>query len=129
MASVLEVNFCCAAAPSAQSTQPSSVGATRKTCTTLGMALPFGADEKSPDAGKATPVAKGCQCYRFDSDCFRFLLLRQATGSCLFRGALRPPCGQDVPGSISTEGLADRTASRSEERRVGKECRSRWWPY
>src|SRR5215203_7209869 len=29
----------------------------------------------------------------------------------------------------TTEDLADRVASRSEERRVGKECRSRWSPY
>src|SRR3712207_2020322 len=36
------------------------------------------------------------------------------------------------PGNVDTDlpGLSDdREALRSEERRVGKECRSRWWPY
>ena len=28
-----------------------------------------------------------------------------------------------------TEGMLDRFGERSEERRVGKECRSRWSPY
>ena len=42
-----------------------------------------------------------------------------------------------VPGRPVTQGLGDeakaelllRTGTRSEERRVGKECRSRWSPY
>ena len=30
---------------------------------------------------------------------------------------------------ISTDEIAGMGMGRSEERRVGKECRSRWWPY
>src|SRR5690348_18420733 len=36
---------------------------------------------------------------------------------------LRGPADQDLGGLHPAVGL------RSEERRVGKECRSRWWPY
>ena len=39
---------------------------------------------------------------------------------------LPPPLGI---GSSSTEGIMDLESRRSEERRVGKECRSRWSPY
>src|SRR2546422_9786111 len=37
----------------------------------------------------------------------------------------------DTAATIPTGALAERGkfAARSEERRVGKECRSRWWPY
>src|SRR6266704_5986878 len=48
-------------------------------------------------------------------------------------------CSSDLPRSAATadfarnrpttSGLAMRVRSRSEERRVGKECRSRWSPY
>src|SRR2546430_3848722 len=34
-----------------------------------------------------------------------------------------------VPGGIGLTGWLNQTYSRSEERRVGKECRSRWSPY
>ena len=30
---------------------------------------------------------------------------------------------------VETQGHSERVARRSEERRVGKECRSRWSPY
>src|SRR2546430_15576732 len=43
------------------------------------------------------------------------------------RAALRR--GRDVPARISLTNLTHREDSRSEERRVGKECRSRWSPY
>src|SRR3712207_5785428 len=35
----------------------------------------------------------------------------------------------DVPGHLSSSSQATRLEGRSEERRVGKECRSRWSPY
>ena len=41
-------------------------------------------------------------------------------------------CSDDDKVSISTVGITttvDTTIERSEERRVGKECRSRWSPY
>src|SRR5438132_4224635 len=41
------------------------------------------------------------------------------------RGDHRDP---DTPGGERC-GQAERRSERSEERRVGKECRSRWWPY
>ena len=31
--------------------------------------------------------------------------------------------------ALKANGLPERTIDRSEERRVGKECRSRWSPY
>src|SRR5256886_16928772 len=37
--------------------------------------------------------------------------------------------GGAVAAARATEGLAGVTHPRSEERRVGKECRSRWSPY
>src|SRR5258705_11406783 len=36
------------------------------------------------------------------------------------------PVGPDTKAKLSV--LAGRSESRAEERRVGKECRSRWWP-
>src|SRR5205823_9108403 len=42
------------------------------------------------------------------------------------------PCNLRFPEILSEpsgQRTARRTLSRSEERRVGKECRSRWWPY
>src|SRR5258706_5288048 len=36
---------------------------------------------------------------------------------------------QTCNGAISAAGLGACTTARSEERRVGKECRSRWSPY
>src|SRR5256885_4109971 len=54
-------------------------------------------------------------------------------------GPGRPPTGpthptpthppSNPPGGGPTEPTKTRTAVRSEERRVGKECRSRWSPY
>src|SRR5437773_8190560 len=38
-----------------------------------------------------------------------------------------PPTGALWPGH-DTRNCSSATAHRSEERRVGKECRSRWWP-
>ena len=35
----------------------------------------------------------------------------------------------EAPGADVTQAILDITANRSEERRVGKECRSRWSPY
>src|SRR2546430_11056198 len=39
---------------------------------------------------------------------------------------LRNPSSHELLGALGMSGLAD---TRSEERRVGKECRSRWSPY
>ena len=36
---------------------------------------------------------------------------------------------QSEPGEVCTSEIDFKDASRSEERRVGKECRSRWSPY
>src|SRR5688572_33153326 len=36
--------------------------------------------------------------------------------------------GSSVRGNIYLAVPADSSVQRSEERRVGKECRSRWWP-
>ena len=48
-----------------------------------------------------------------------------------FRGILDNPILNAMPywKSLLTRGTCDYIASRSEERRVGKECRSRWSPY
>ena len=43
-------------------------------------------------------------------------------------GASRIPVREALQ-IIEHQGLAERLATRSEERRVGKECRSRWSPY
>src|ERR1039458_9416043 len=37
----------------------------------------------------------------------------------------QPPCRYDATNGLNVE----YRPIRSEERRVGKECRSRWWPY
>src|SRR2546429_2528986 len=37
--------------------------------------------------------------------------------------------GGDAPQAVELAGGVEKPASRSEERRVGKECRSRWSPY
>src|SRR6266480_4365646 len=43
---------------------------------------------------------------------------------------LHPEFGSPEPGRLQLSGGITRLrASGSEERRVGKECRSRWWPY
>src|SRR3989449_11764263 len=53
----------------------------------------------------------------------------------LIDGAIPPQAGNDHPTGIPTgvfttaDGHINIAASRSEERRVGKECRSRWSPY
>ena len=39
------------------------------------------------------------------------------------------PIYQQIADSFKTDILAGRYEQRSEERRVGKECRSRWSPY
>src|SRR6266705_5365238 len=38
-------------------------------------------------------------------------------------------CGLRAAGRRDSRGSTRKTAARSEERRVGKECRSRWSPY
>src|SRR5256885_13734349 len=38
-------------------------------------------------------------------------------------------CVPGYPSTVSCGGTASHAANRSEERRVGKECRSRWSPY
>src|SRR5690349_14203148 len=52
-----------------------------------------------------------------------------------FRVAIKGPLTTPVGGGIRSLNVALRqildlySCERSEERRVGKECRSRWWPY
>src|SRR2546427_11111043 len=41
----------------------------------------------------------------------------------------RPPLGLELPACPADALALDASRSRSEERRVGKECRSRWSPY
>ena len=44
----------------------------------------------------------------------------------VIKGSVNDGSGEPLPGvSVAVKG----TTSRSEERRVGKECRSRWSPY
>src|SRR5256885_8391167 len=59
-----------------------------------------------------------------DVDRRAFLRLGVAAGA----GALAAACGWDG-GSLVRPGLWSISRVRSEERRVGKECRSRWSPY
>src|SRR3712207_9450653 len=47
----------------------------------------------------------------------------------LVEGAVRPPAGGAVLEDPHPHGRRDDAGHRSEERRVGKECRSRWSPY
>src|SRR6266496_3086658 len=44
-------------------------------------------------------------------------------------GAWSRPSARPTPTACARPPSATRTATRSEERRVGKECRSRWSPY
>src|SRR5687768_18609844 len=48
----------------------------------------------------------------------------RSAGTC--RTAPRTACGS--PRRAARRGRAGALAARSEERRVGKECRYRWWP-
>src|SRR5256886_9677303 len=49
---------------------------------------------------------------------------------CGVRSVGDPICARDrVPGDHSPRLALHVADRRSEERRVGKECRSRWWPY
>ena len=43
--------------------------------------------------------------------------------------ALRKAAGIKVKDMADTLGVSTQAVARSEERRVGKECRSRWSPY
>src|SRR5437763_15797975 len=45
-------------------------------------------------------------------------------------GAQRPPpCAAHPESHADASAASAGVGNRSEERRVGKECRSRWWPY
>jgi len=64
------------------------------------------------------------------------LTYRQAVAAALAQEMARDErvvlLGEDIAsGGVfkTTLGLAERFGKRSEERRVGKECRSRWSPY
>src|SRR5258705_7207793 len=56
-------------------------------------------------------------------------LFHYANGAWLKGTEIPPDRSSYGPGEQLTELTAERTAERSEERRVGKECRSRWSPY
>src|SRR5437879_3796819 len=55
----------------------------------------------------------------------RTQLSRQGFGVSLRRWMIRIP---SIPAAASSA-CEQRASRRSEERRVGKECRSRWWPW
>ena len=46
-----------------------------------------------------------------------------------FQGEWALPGGYNAVGETTTQAVARVMTTRSEERRVGKECRSRWSPY
>src|SRR5262249_59061425 len=50
---------------------------------------------------------------------------RTTSASCVGTRSLNKP----LAAVVRTPAVSTRSLSRSEERRVGKECRSRWWPY
>src|SRR5256885_13650133 len=57
------------------------------------------------------------------------VLLDDAGDFAGFQGAGHGHLGYAVGREGDAFGLDGRGGDRSEERRVGKECRSRWWPY
>ena len=57
--------------------------------------------------------------------CFAALALAMLLPGCAAAPDLTPVWQRDLPAS----GVHIELANRSEERRVGKECRSRWSPY
>src|SRR5687767_15975423 len=46
----------------------------------------------------------------------------------LIAGIDKPTSGKILIGDTDITGLSETELARSEERRVGKECRYRWWP-
>src|SRR2546429_3097543 len=52
-----------------------------------------------------------------------------AVSAAAYRIVARQPEVTNVVESIGTDDIGDIRSGRSEERRVGKECRSRWSPY
>ena len=56
-------------------------------------------------------------------------ILYRFSKNALVVAALPEPCVDEGGLDIRLVALGDRPRSRSEERRVGKECRSRWSPY
>src|SRR5690242_3914137 len=82
------------------------------------------------------------EALRLRQDRLRFIQVRHeesaafmACGYAKYTGKLRVCLATSGPGGIHLlNGLYDakldgQSVLRSEERRVGKECRSRWWPY
>ena len=68
-----------------------------------------------------------------ESDSLLQLIIKNTELSLRFKLDLKP--GEDIPNELSYIPLEvairrfNRVRNRSEERRVGKECRSRWSPY
>ena len=54
--------------------------------------------------------------------------LQSSAGKFIFFSSVKA-AADFVPGDILTEDIVPNPVGRSEERRVGKECRSRWSPY
>ena len=86
-----------------------------------------------PGSGKSTFLAEqGLDNYTLSPDAIRLML---ASPQLTLDGQTTMPSRQDaVVWRLLHEMLEQRmtrgeTAERSEERRVGKECRSRWSPY
>src|SRR6266568_8857415 len=49
--------------------------------------------------------------------------------TCALPISRKPPCARSSAAASRRTGSSARSSARSEERRVGKECRSRWSPY
>src|SRR3712207_9586583 len=85
---------------------------------------------RSKFAANAAQVEKACRGYK-DINLLAMQLLRPggilATFSC--SGLVSADLFQKVVFGASVDAQRDVQVLRSEERRVGKECRSRWSPY
>ena len=86
--------------------------------TTVGMGSPLGR-EGAPREISAALAGRLARLMRCDASATRLLL------ACAASAGLAAVCNAPLTGAL----FALETQLRSEERRVGKECRSRWSPY
>src|SRR2546427_13142243 len=77
---------------------------------------PMSAERAPPPIFGDLRVRKAIGCYGID---------RQEIVKIAFKGQATPWVGMAPPGTLESVNVNH----RSEERRVGKECRSRWSPY